>query len=130
MSLQAVAIEVARWLTGAGTWPQSPPPPALPPVFNKLQRVLDNVLNDPSLKDLGVVLLNFGPVDKQYKTPTCACKNETAQWAIGSASKLAIMYAAFQLKADVETVANEVARKIAPAPPKLADLQERLAEYW
>jgi hypothetical protein len=91
---------------------------------------LDDALVDPSFAHLGVVLLNFGPVDAVYWPPACAYKRHTDRFSIGSAGKLAIIYAAFQLKADVQAVLDQVAAKISPAAPTLADLQKPLADYW
>ena len=133
MSVAAVAIEVAHWLVGTGQWPPFPRDTKLPPVFDKLQSVLDKVVKDRPFDQLGVVILNFGPVDNPHRPPRGAYHNHSSRYPIGSASKLAIAYAVFQLKADVQGVLDQLVATIkppAPAIPKLADLQTPLAEYW
>lgn len=131
MTTRDVAIEVADWLVGKGKWPPSPPPAGLPPGFAPLQRILrDDVLKETRFANLRVVILNFGPVSAPYPEPTCAYKDDTKRVPVGSTSKLAIFYAAFQLKADVQLALDHVAPAIAPRPPKLADLRGPLAEYW
>lgn len=130
MTLQSVAIEVAHWLISGSSWPQSPPPTELPPVFAPLQRILDDTLKDPQLADLGVVVLNFGPLDDPYRPPAAAYKRQTLREEVGSVGKLAIAYAAYQLKADVELVLNQVASTISPKTPSLPDLPKPLSDYW
>ena len=132
MGLAAVAIEVAQWLVGRGEWPPLSPETKLPPVYNKLQNILDSLVQNGSpFSKLGIVILNFGPVDNPHRPPRGAYHNQSNRYAIGSTSKLAIAYAAFQLKADVQAVLDQlVATTNPPDIPKLANLQAPLAEYW
>jgi hypothetical protein len=134
MTPQSVAIEVAHWLIGGPSWPQFPPPPELPPTFAPLQKVLNDTLKDRQFAnrfaDLGVVVLNFGPVGDPYQPPTAAYNRHTVRVEVGSVGKLAIAYAACQLKADVELVLNQVAAAISPAAPTLSALPRPLSDYW
>jgi hypothetical protein len=129
---QEMADSAAAWIVGEERWPSAPPPPALPPKFTPLQSILDAAIASDTKKfaDLRVVVLNFGHPGSPHAPPTCAMRNEKVTDEVGSAAKVTILYAAFQLKADLQRVLARVARDIAPRPPTLADLRAPLAEYW
>jgi len=83
-----------------------------------LQRILDRRIPEshPRLGKLRFALVDLsehldkqtgGSLDSKLMEPEFAGRNETRQGGLGSMAKLAIMYAAYQLKFDLEELARE-----------------------
>jgi hypothetical protein len=140
MGLHDIAIEVADWLIGSAVaWPTNPPPRKLTDLADEapeLRAALTAVMRpggaqDPAFKDLGVVLIDFGPSDAMPKPkPRFATSRDTSiRAAIGSLGKIGVLYAAFQLREDVRTaLARVVARGV--GSPTLNDVKAELRENW
>jgi N-acetylmuramoyl-L-alanine amidase len=72
-----------------------------------LQNIVNRrVLSDPKLKQLRFALVDLTGSEK-LASPQLAGNNETVQGGLGSMSKIAAMYAAFQLKFDLEELARQ-----------------------
>jgi N-acetylmuramoyl-L-alanine amidase len=98
----AVAMDATRmnpgFLTPAGVTRHDP-----------LQQIVNRrVLSKPNLKNLRFALVDLTGAEK-LAAPQLAGNDETKQGGLGSMSKIAAMYAAYQLKFDLEELARQKA---------------------
>jgi hypothetical protein len=85
--------------------PPLPPPPAPPPpdrdTIIRFKAALDWIGTDPDLKDAGIGVIDF---TNDAMHPKIWLHNENKAFRIGSASKIAMMLAAVQLRLDVRKI--------------------------